>query len=172
VYGPRAVGVVLTGNLDDGTAGLWRIKQLSGITVAQDPADAMFPSMPASAINHVRADHVLPLSEIPDLLVRLATEPVDAALAGTVPESLEVEVKIAKEQNPLEVGLQQIANRPRLPAPNASVCCSSSGRAVSSVFGAIPDTRIRWTACSQRLARASRTRCGMPSVPSRKQACS
>jgi two-component system chemotaxis response regulator CheB len=108
VYGPGAVGVVLTGNLDDGTGGLWTIKQLGGIAVVQDPTDAMFPSMPASAINHVRVDHVLPLSEIPDLLVRVATEPVNAALAGTAPESLEVEVKIAKEHNALQAGLQRI----------------------------------------------------------------
>ncbi len=109
VYGPGAVGVVLTGNLDDGTAGLWTIKQLGGISVVQDPADAMFPSMPTSAIHHVRVDYVLPLSEIPELLLRLATEPVNPALAGTPPESLEVEVKIAKDQNPLDAGLQRIA---------------------------------------------------------------
>ena len=108
VYGPGAIGVLLTGNLDDGTAGLWTIKQLGGLAVVQDPTDAMFSSMPASAIAHVRVDHVSPVSEIPDLLVKLVSQPVEAALGGTPSESLEVEVKIAKEQNPLDAGLLRV----------------------------------------------------------------
>src|SRR5262245_31721431 len=74
VFGPAAIGVVLTGNLDDGTAGLWTIKKLGGIAIVQDPEDALFPSMPQHALDSVRADHVAPLSEIPALLVELTTE--------------------------------------------------------------------------------------------------
>lgn len=73
VYGPRVVGVILTGMLDDGTAGLADIAECGGITVVQQPGDAQHPSMPESALAHVRVDHIVPLSEIPDLLTRLVT---------------------------------------------------------------------------------------------------
>jgi two-component system chemotaxis response regulator CheB len=75
VYGPAAIGVILTGNLDDGTAGLWAIKKLGGTAVIQDPRDASFPAMPLSAARHVDVDHSMPLSEIAPLLVRLTAAP-------------------------------------------------------------------------------------------------
>ena len=111
VYGPAAIGVVLTGNLDDGTAGLWTIKQLGGIAVVQDPEDALFPGMPQSALQNVRADYCLPLSQIPGLLVRLtsAEQPSAEPVESLVPQTVEVEVKIAKEHNPLQAGLGDIS---------------------------------------------------------------
>ena len=75
MFGPAAIGVVLTGNLDDGTAGLWTIKKLGGITIVQDPSEALFSSMPLHALEHVQIDHVLPLSRIAALLVKLTAEP-------------------------------------------------------------------------------------------------
>lgn len=94
-YRTRVVGVVLTGELDDGTAGLWSIKRLGGITVVQDPHEAEHPSMPRSAAKHVRIDHCLPLSEIGPLLVRLANDAVDKEENASVAEDLELEIKIA-----------------------------------------------------------------------------
>jgi two-component system chemotaxis response regulator CheB len=105
VYGPGVIGVILTGNLDDGTAGLWAVKQLGGIAVVQHPADAMFPSMPQSALRHVRVDHSVPLSDLAPLLVQLTTEPVSEAPAEPAPAALDVEVKIVMEQNPIDAGL-------------------------------------------------------------------
>ncbi len=77
VYGPRVVGVVLTGNLDDGTVGLAIVKKHRGVAVVQDPQEADYPSMPQSAIASVDVDHVLPLAGIASLLVELAHQPVD-----------------------------------------------------------------------------------------------
>jgi two-component system, chemotaxis family, protein-glutamate methylesterase/glutaminase len=119
VYGPAAIGVILTGSLGDGTAGLWTIKQLGGTTIVQDPAEALVPSMPQSALNHVRIDHTVALSAIPPLLVRLTSEEVPALTPVPAPASLEVEVKIAKEAPPLDAGLQDISE----PSPFACPEC-------------------------------------------------
>ena len=74
IYGSDAIGVVLTGGLNDGTAGLFEIKRNGGTAVVQDPADAAHPDMPRSALRHVRVDHCLPLAQLPDLLTRLVAE--------------------------------------------------------------------------------------------------
>ncbi|HEX4497843.1 MAG TPA: chemotaxis protein CheB [Thermoanaerobaculia bacterium] len=78
-FGPRVVGVVLTGNLDDGTAGLAAVKHCGGLAVVQDPAGADYPSMPESAIANVEVDYVVPLDGIGPLLDRLVREPRPAA---------------------------------------------------------------------------------------------
>lgn len=77
-YGSRVVGVILTGALYDGTAGLKVVKQHGGIAIVQDPAEAMFKSMPISAIEHVDVDYVVPLLEMGSLLIHL-TDPTDGS---------------------------------------------------------------------------------------------
>ncbi len=94
-YGPRVVGVILTGALDDGTAGLWAIKQRGGIAVVQNPEDALVASMPANALEYVDVNYCLPLSAIPALLVRLAHEPAEGEEAYPVPKAMELESKLA-----------------------------------------------------------------------------
>ncbi|MCE5243755.1 MAG: chemotaxis protein CheB [Syntrophobacteraceae bacterium] len=73
-HGGRAVGVILTGMLDDGTAGLRLLKSCGGIAIVQDPADADYPSMPGSARSQVDVDYVLPLKDIAAALVRLVRQ--------------------------------------------------------------------------------------------------
>jgi two-component system chemotaxis response regulator CheB len=69
--GSDVIGVVLSGSLDDGTAGLAAIKRRGGVTVVQDPDEAAFPGMPRSAMTLMGPDHVLPASEIGRLIVKL-----------------------------------------------------------------------------------------------------
>jgi two-component system CheB/CheR fusion protein len=71
-YGPRAVGVVLTGAGSDGALGLRQLKDRGGLTIAQDPAEAEWPSMPRSALDAGAVDLVLPLREIAAALTRYA----------------------------------------------------------------------------------------------------
>ena len=79
-YRERAIGVVLSGYLDDGTAGLAAIKYYGGIAVVQDPDDAQAPSMPLSARTNVDVDHVVTLIHLPELLGRLVATPAPPEL--------------------------------------------------------------------------------------------
>lgn len=95
-YGPRVIGVVLTGNLDDGTSGLLAIKSAGGMAVVQRPDDAHYAGMPTSAVRHVEVDHVVPLAEIAALLTRLVGEPVEGNGPGPAARQHAREVPISE----------------------------------------------------------------------------
>jgi two-component system chemotaxis response regulator CheB len=78
-YGPRVVGVILSGTLEDGTHGLSVIKSFGGKAIVQDPEEAQMPGMPASACRHVEVDYVVPSAEIASLLARLSREAPERA---------------------------------------------------------------------------------------------
>lgn len=88
-YGERVIGVVLSGNLDDGTAGLREIRRMRGRAIIQDPDDALYPSMPRSALDEVGADAVVPLALVPDTIVEMVTQRVPASAAiGELPHDI------------------------------------------------------------------------------------
>lgn len=74
IYGAQVIGVILTGGLNDGTAGLIEIKRHGGIAVVQEPGDATNPSMPRSALRHVEVDHRTTIMALPALLTSLVGE--------------------------------------------------------------------------------------------------
>jgi two-component system chemotaxis response regulator CheB len=92
--GPRAIGVVLSGVLDDGTAGLVAVATRGGTAIVQDPGDALYPAMPISAARHVNGAYVLPVAGIAALLTRLVGEEVPDP--GPPPDLMEYETEIAK----------------------------------------------------------------------------
>lgn len=95
-YGPRTIAVVLSGALDDGTAGLWAVRDRGGLAVVQDPADAAVSSMPASALREVGADHVVPVRRMGELLAQLARLPARPhAAAPPRQPSAELEREVA-----------------------------------------------------------------------------
>ncbi|MBW3128048.1 chemotaxis protein CheB [Hymenobacter profundi] len=106
-YGPRVIGVVLTGYLDDGTSGLWSLQRLGGVAVVQDPHDAESPAMPINALGYVEADHIVPLAELGSLLVRLTLEPAPATprVLKQERELLGIEFQIAKANNAFALGI-------------------------------------------------------------------
>lgn len=85
--GSRVIGVVLTGNLDDGSAGLAVIHRYGGRTVVQDPSDASFPGMPSNALRAVPTAQTRPLEEVGALLRELAAVPAPGPV--DVPAELE-----------------------------------------------------------------------------------
>jgi len=115
-YGNRVVGVVLTGALDDGTAGLQAIKRCGGTAIAQDPGEASFPSMPSSAIANVDVDYVLPLNGIVQTVIRLAGTPVDEQQIET-PDDIKIEAQIAGNEKSGEQMLDRIGVPSRFACP-------------------------------------------------------
>ena len=95
-YGARVVGVLLTGGLDCGTAGLMMIKAQGGITIVQDPDEALQPEMPRNALAHVEIDHVLTLARIGSLLNRLAR--TRAAVPALLQNGTLTEIEVATAQ--------------------------------------------------------------------------
>lgn len=76
VYGPRVISVLLSGLLDDGTAGMIAVTSNGGIGIAQDPNDAAYPDMPRSAVENEHPQYILPLGEIAAKLTELTKEQV------------------------------------------------------------------------------------------------
>jgi two-component system chemotaxis response regulator CheB len=99
--GPGVIGVILTGQMDDGTAGLAAIKDCGGVAVVQDPASAAEPAMPRSALKHVAVDHCVPLADLPALLTRLVSRPEPVA-RPPVPEHVIREVAINRGEATVE----------------------------------------------------------------------
>jgi len=99
----HVIGIILSGALDDGTAGLWAVKSYGGTAVVQDPRDAEVASMPQSALREVNVDYCVPASEIADLLVRLAKEPVKTS-AIMEDRKIKKEIDIAAGKPAMEKG--------------------------------------------------------------------
>lgn len=115
------MGVVLTGQLDDGTSGLWAIKDRGGIAVVQSPHDAQYPSMPMSALRDVDVDHVVELASLPGLLTTLARENVPSQHAPEVAASMRTENDIAAGAESLQAGAL------RLGKPSSFACPECHG---------------------------------------------
>lgn len=95
-YGRRVVGVILSGVLDDGTAGLVAVEMREGICVVQDPVDALYAGMPQSAIDNVTVDYIVPIADMGALLVQLVQTPIPDEEENPESELIEMEIDMAE----------------------------------------------------------------------------
>lgn len=115
-YGPRAVGVVLSGRLNDGASGLSAIKACGGTAVVQHPLDAESDQMPLAALQSVSADEVAPAETLGSLLAQIAGS--DAGKALPPPPNLQLEVEIAAGGRLGSAELHKIADPSALSCPD------------------------------------------------------
>src|SRR6185312_14108522 len=114
--GARSVGVVLSGMLGDGAAGLLALKQCGGIAVVQEPDDAAFSEMPAHALRRAEPDHVVTLAALPALLKKLVQQP--AGNLFRVSDRLRFEVEIARSGRSNMREMDRIGRRSVLACPD------------------------------------------------------
>jgi len=122
-YGPRVAGVILSGLLDDGTAGLMVVRAAGGEAIVQDPDTALFSSMPRSALRQVPQAHVASIDEIANLLLRLSRQEVPETVSS---RSAKV-VAARKEVKLAEASMSEIANEARGGSPSQFACPDCGG---------------------------------------------
>lgn len=122
-YGHRVVGVILSGTLDDGTAGLIDVKRSGGVTIVQNPDEALHSGMPSSAIEHAEVDRILPLSSIASVLADLAREPAIEEEGKTMPDESEMEM----EPDVVELDGVALRERGHPGSPSGLICPDCGG---------------------------------------------
>ena len=124
--GPRVIGVVLSGALDDGTAGMLAVAARGGVTVAQDPDDALYPAMPNSVIEHVEPDHILPARDIAAVLDERCREAVDLAPAPAMPAELPARMRMETRMSQLDRDTVTSEESPGVPSSLTCPDCSGA----------------------------------------------
>jgi two-component system chemotaxis response regulator CheB len=117
-FGQRVIGVVLSGAMDDGTAGLWAVKDRGGIAMVQDPQEAEFGSMPESALKHVVVDSVGKVERLAEHIVALVNSPTARIEVSMAAERHRVENLIAKEGDGLRAGVMNLGKISKYTCPD------------------------------------------------------
>jgi len=115
-YGHRAIGVILTGMLEDGTSGMSAIKKCGGLCIVQDPDEAEFSDMPLSVINKIQVDYIEPLKNIGHCIDSIATAPLPRI--QPVPEELRIEASLSEKMASDVESLSLIANQSNFSCPD------------------------------------------------------
>ena len=97
-YGERVAGMVISGALDDGAAGLWWVKHHGGAAIVQDPQEASFPQMPSHALERTPVDYIVRTSEMSRLLTTL-TGDLESSSQSPLPGLTAEELERCKRKN-------------------------------------------------------------------------
>ena len=116
-FGPRVIGVVLTGALDDGTAGLWQVKDRKGLAFVQDPADASCGSMPESAVEHVEVDVLGTIGELSEAIARETSRVIELPQVEAPRDAQRIEHEVALEENGMNVGVMDLGKVSKYTCP-------------------------------------------------------
>lgn len=119
-YGAGAIGVVLSGALDDGVSGLWSIKRLGGTAMIQELSQARFESMPRSVLDYVEPDHILASTEIGTKLAWLVQHQSmpEAVHEPEVRQRLATEVDIAARDSAFQKGVMKLGELTEFTCPD------------------------------------------------------
>lgn len=117
-YGPRVIGVILSGMLNDGASGLEAIKRCGGVALVQDPADAIADEMPRAAMLATTVDLSVASARMGDILSDLVQQPPGPGMP--VPPDIRLEVDIAAGERIDSQVLRRIADPVALTCPNCS----------------------------------------------------
>ena len=114
VRGSRTIGVILSGTLDDGVAGLLAIKRCGGVAIVQDPEDARFPEMPRNAVESVDVDLVIPLDRMGVAIVELARQ---VAPPVEIPSEIALEAALAGPHADMTTEIQETGTQVPMACP-------------------------------------------------------
>lgn len=116
-FGSRVVGVVLSGSLDDGTAGLWQVKDRKGLAFVQDPEEAAYRSMPDSAIEHVDVDYVGTIAGLAVRIAQAVTEELTCLPPAQPQPGLKLENAIALGESDMHASVMDLGKPSKYTCP-------------------------------------------------------
>lgn len=115
-FGNRAIGIILTGMLEDGTSGMHAIKSCGGLCLVQNPSEAEYADMPRSVLKRIEVDYMADLVEIPIIVQNILETPLPPQVA--IPNELKVEAEITEQLMSDINDLKKIAQRSDFVCPD------------------------------------------------------
>lgn len=132
-FGPRVIGVVLTGMLEDGASGMYAIKKCGGVCIVQDPDEAKYPGMPRAVLNVLKPDYAIAVSEMGKAIEK-AIAVVEKKKRVKIPPEIAKEAQIAERVN---IGIEQVEHLGKL----SNISCPDCG---GSLWELVDDGFIRY----------------------------
>ncbi|HEX8038356.1 MAG TPA: chemotaxis protein CheB [Chryseosolibacter sp.] len=117
-FGPRVIGVILSGLLEDGASGMYAIKRVGGVCIVQDPEEALYPDMPNAVRSILKPDYVLPVSEMGDA-VKQAIARLSKKRKVKIPDDILREARIGER---VSLGIEQVEDLGKVSALSCPDC--------------------------------------------------